>query len=195
MSDINTGQMMGLALGGVAVVMVFAGPVLIGRIFGSGKSSKSAELIPAAETYFLSCGESMTVVRQVLTRESFLGCRYRITYDRMDEGRIQARLYGVPKFSGGADQGEVKAVDVLLNMLFHRLESDKTEVEWSYVVMSSRSPAAFSVVEACNKAFRDGLKSAQSARQSTAEQLLSEEDGKEAVATEKAKADEPEKSA
>lgn len=195
MSDISTGQMMGLAIGGVAVVMVLAGPVLIGRIFGSGRSGKSAELIPAAETYFLSCGECMTVVRQVLTRESFLGCRYRITYDRMDEGRIQARLYGMPKLSGTTGETEVKAVDVLLNMLFHRLESDKTEVEWSYVVMSSRSPAAFSVVEACNKAFRDGLKSAQSVRQSTAEQLLSGEDGGEAVALEKAKSDEPEKSA
>lgn len=195
MSDINTGQMMGLALGGVVVVMVFAGPVLIGRIFGSGKSGKSAELIPAAETYFLSCGESMTVVRQVLTRESFLGCRYRITYDRMDEGRIQARLYGMPRLSGTTGDAEVKAVDVLLNMLFHRLESDKTEVEWSYVVMSSNSPAAFAVVEAGNKAFRDGLKSAQIARQSTAEQLLSGEDGGEAVALEKAKSDESDQSA
>lgn len=143
----------------------------MGKIFGTSKGSKSQDLIPAAETFFLSAGESMTVVRQILTDTSFLGCRYRITYDRMDEGRIQARLYGNPKGEGAEADGV--AIDILLNMLFHRLESAKTEVEWSYVVMSAQTKNALAVVANCNASFRTSLAVAQSSRQSMAEQMLS----------------------
>lgn len=164
-----------MALIGVVLVMVCIGPVLLVRIFGSGRSSRVSDLIPAAETYFLSCGESMAVVRDVLTKQDFLGCRYRVTYDRVDEGRIQARLYGQPK---GLEDSKGTA-DVLLNMLFHRLESNKTEVEWSFVVMASGGSAAQTIVSLSNSAFRYGLRAAQNSRQSTAEQVLSDEEKKE----------------
>lgn len=117
----------------------------------------------------------MAVVRDVLTKQDFLGCRYRVTYDRVDEGRIQARLYGQPK---GLEDSK-GAADVLLNMLFHRLESNKTEVEWSFVVMASGGSAAQTIVSLSNSAFRYGLRAAQNSRQSTAEQVLSDEEKKE----------------
>lgn len=171
MGDLSTGQLIAISLGGVVLVMVLTGPVVMGKLLGSNKGSKSQDLIPAAETFFLSAGESMTVVRQILTDTNFLGCRYRITYDRMDEGRIQARLYGNPKGDGAEADGV--AIDILLNMLFHRLESAKTEVEWSYVVMSAQTKNAMAVVASCNSAFRNALSAAQSSRQSMAEQMLS----------------------
>lgn len=171
MGDLSTGQIIAISLGGVVLVMVLTGPIVMGKIFGTSKGSKSQDLIPAAETFFLSAGESMTVVRQILTDTSFLGCRYRITYDRMDEGRIQARLYGNPKGEGAEADGV--AIDILLNMLFHRLESAKTEVEWSYVVMSAQTKNALAVVANCNASFRAALAGAQSSRLSMAEQMLS----------------------
>lgn len=171
MGDLSTGQLIAISLGGVVLVMVLTGPVVMGKLLGSNKGGKSQDLIPAAETFFLSAGESMTVVRQILTDTNFLGCRYRITYDRMDEGRIQARLYGNPKGDGAEADGV--AIDILLNMLFHRLESAKTEVEWSYVVMSAQTKNAMGVVASCNSAFRNALSAAQSSRQSMAEQMLS----------------------
>lgn len=170
MSDLTTGQFIAISLGGVVLVMVLTGPFIMSRIFGSPKGSKSRELIPAAETFSLSAGEAMTVVRQILTDSPFLGCRYRITYDRMDEGRIQARLYGMPR-GEGVESDDV-AVDVLLNMLFHRLDSAKTEIEWSFVVMSRQTNNAMQIVSLCNQAFRSGLGSAQPNRQSMAEQML-----------------------
>lgn len=171
MGDLSTGQLIAISLGGVVLVMVLTGPVVMGKLLGSNKGGKSQDLIPAAETFFLSAGESMTVVRQILTDTNFLGCRYRITYDRMDEGRIQARLYGNPKGEGAEADGV--AIDILLNMLFHRLESAKTEVEWSYVVMSAQTKNAMAVVASCNAAFRNALSAAQNSRQSMAEQMLS----------------------
>jgi hypothetical protein len=108
----------------------------------------------------------MAVVRSILTNEPIVGCRWRVTNDSTDEGRMQARLYGSPVGGEGS-------VDILLNMIFHRLEPFKTELEWSYVVMSGQAASADRVVDSSNAAFRTSLRSAQFHKSSPAEKLLS----------------------
>jgi len=92
----------------------------------------------------------------LLTSGTILGCRWRITYDKTDEGRIQARLFANPAGDGGKGN-----VDILLNMIFHRLEPFKTELEWSYVVISGEPARADRVIDSSNAAFRSLLKKAQ----------------------------------
>jgi hypothetical protein len=108
----------------------------------------------------------MAVVRSILTSDPIVGCRWRITYDRTEEGRMQARLFGNPVGGEGS-------VDILLNMIFHKLEPFKTELEWSYVVMSGQAASADRVVDSSNAAFRAALRSAQFHKSSPAEKLLS----------------------
>ena len=108
----------------------------------------------------------MAVVRSILTNETIVGCRWRVTYDRTEEGRIQARLFGNPVGGEGS-------VDVLLNMIFHRLEPFKTELEWSYVVMAGQAATADRVVDSSNAAFKSSLRAAQFHKSSPAEKLLS----------------------
>ena len=79
---------------------------------------------------------------------------------------MQARLFGNPVGGEGS-------VDILLNMIFHKLEPFKTELEWSYVVMSGQETSADRVVDSSNAAFRAGLRSAQFHKSSPAEKLLS----------------------
>lgn len=151
-SGLDNSQTLTYLIGGLALIFVLLSPGLFRGFFVS-PGKKPSELIPAAEEHFISAVQSMAAVRQVLVEQRFSGCAFRVTYDKVDEGRIQARLYGTP---AGAD----KPVDVLVNMLFHRLEPNKTEVEWSYVVMSRQSSYSDNVVQSCNEAIRAALKAA-----------------------------------
>lgn len=86
--------------------MIVVGPTIVRKVVGGGTRHRSQDNIPAAEMYFVSSGEAMNTVRKVLTDQAFLNCKFRITYDRMDEGRIQARLYGknFPEFLRADDR-------------------------------------------------------------------------------------------
>jgi hypothetical protein len=69
-------------------------------------------------------------------------------------------FYGKPKSDDPAlvEPGSDPAmVDILLNMLFHRHEAKKTEVEWSYVVMSKDNAHSGIIVSQTNAAFREAL--------------------------------------
>jgi hypothetical protein len=156
-----------LAVGILSLVLVLSTGMLIWQFFsrGSHKSERSGR-IPPNQQFFLSRPESMAVVRSILSSVPIVGCRWRITYDRTEEGRMQARLFGNPVGGEGS-------VDILLNMIFHRLEPSKTELEWSYVVMSGQETSADRVVDSSNAAFRSALRSAQFQKSSPAEKLLS----------------------
>ncbi len=165
---LSISEILTYGLGFICILMIAAGPMLVRKLVGSSKRHRSEENIPAAEMYFVSSGEAMNTVRKVLNDQAFLFCRFRVTYDRMDEGRIQARLYGKPKTDDvtivepGTDP---PMVDVLLNMLFHRHEDKKTEVEWSYVVMSKDNAQSSAIVSQTNAAFRAALTALQSGQQ------------------------------
>ncbi len=156
-----------VAVGVLCLILVLSSGMLIWQFLsrGSSKIGPSGR-IPPNQQFFLSRPESMTVVRSILTSEPIVGCRWRITYDRTEEGRMQARLFGSPVGGEGS-------VDILLNMIFHKLEPFKTEMEWSYVVMSGQAQSADRVVDSSNAAFRAGLRSAQFHKSSPAEKLLS----------------------
>ncbi len=141
-----------LSFGALAVAALV---ILSGLSKRGGKAEPSGR-IPPAEVYFVTQDQAMVVVREILAEQAMAGCRWRSTYDRPGEGRIQARLYGTP---AGA-QGN-QPVDILLNMLFHRLEAEKTEVEWSYVVMSGKSEDADLIVATSNSTFKEKLKQCQ----------------------------------
>ncbi|CAN5399222.1 hypothetical protein BH11CYA1_BH11CYA1_04240 [soil metagenome] len=118
---------------------------------GIGKHPGSTGRIPPARSFYLEQEQAMECVRVVL-HSALLGCRWRITYDRAGEGRLQARVYGTPTGSTGK-----QPVDILLNMLFHKLDSSTTEVEWSYVVMSGKSEDADLLVDESNRSFAESL--------------------------------------
>jgi len=156
-----------LAVGVLSLILVLSSGMLFWQFFSRGSNKKGPSgRIPPNQQFFLSRPESMTVVRSILTSEPIVGCRWRITYDRTEEGRMQARLFGSPVGGEGS-------VDILLNMIFHKLEPFKTEMEWSYVVMSGQAQSADRVVDSSNAAFRAGLRSAQFHKSSPAEKLLS----------------------
>jgi len=156
-----------LAVGILSLILVLSSGMLIWQFFSKNSSKKERSgRIPPNMQFFLSRAESMAVVRSILTNESIVGCRWRVTYDRTEEGRIQARLFGKPV--GGEGN-----VDILLNMIFHRLEPFKTELEWSYVVMSGQAATADRVVDSSNAAFKSSLRLAQFHKSSPAEKLLS----------------------
>lgn len=71
---------------------------------------------------------------------------------------------------------KIEPVDILLNMLFHKLEQEKTEVEWSYVVMSGKSEDADLIVKGSNATFKDSLKQCQknSSSPSVAKRVLAD---------------------
>lgn len=157
-------EILAYGLGAICIAMIVVGPTIVRKVVGGGTRHRSQDNIPAAEMYFVSSGNAMNTVRKVLTDQAFLNCKFRITYDRMDEGRIQARLYGKPKSDDPAlvEPGSDPAmVDILLNMLFHRHEDKKTEVEWSYVVMSKDNAHSGIIVSQTNAAFRAALSAAQ----------------------------------
>lgn len=158
-SGIDNSHIVTYLIGGLVLIFVVLSLNLFRGLFGTS-AKKRTELIPAAEERFISAAESMAAVRKVLVEQRFCTCAFRITYDKVDEGRIQARLYGTPT-------GAEKPVDVLVNMLFHRLEPSKTEVEWSYVVMSKHSTYSDTVVESCNEAIRQALNEAAESRSSS----------------------------
>ncbi|MBS1989034.1 MAG: zinc ribbon domain-containing protein [Cyanobacteria bacterium SZAS LIN-3] len=156
-----------LAVGILSLILVLSSGMLIWQFISRGANKKDRlGRIPPNVQYFLSRPESMAVVRGILTNESIVGCRWRITYDRTEEGRIQARLFGNPVGGEGS-------VDILLNMIFHKLEPFKTELEWSYVVMAGQEATADRVVDSSNAAFKSSLRAAQFQKSSPAEKLLS----------------------
>ena len=93
----------------------------------------------------------MSRVRAIL-QGPLIGCLWRITYDRAGEGRLQARVYGTPTEATGK-----QPVDILLNMLFHKLDANTTELEWSYVVMSGKSEDADLLINESNSCFLAAL--------------------------------------
>jgi len=115
--------------------------------------------IPPAQSFYLDQEEAMARVRHILSQQAVIGCRWRITYDRAGEGRLQARVYGTPTGAVGSEP-----VDILLNMLFHKIESKLTELEWSYVVMSGKSEDADLLVHESNRCFRESLSGGQGER-------------------------------
>ena len=155
-----------VAVGVLSLILFLSSGMLIWQFISRGahKQERSGR-IPPNQQFFLSRDEAMAVVRKILASESIVGCRWRITYDRTDEGRMQARLYGKPVGGEGS-------VDILLNMIFHRLEPFKTELEWSYVVMSGQAASADRVVDSSNAAFRSALRAAQFHKSSPAGKIV-----------------------
>lgn len=169
MNDASTGFLVVcfVSLGVIALIAV----VSLSGLSKRGAQSAPSGRIPPAEVYFVGQEACMKVVRDILSDCDILGCRWRSTYDRPGEGRIQARLYGLPVGASGN-----QPVDILLNMLFHKLEVEKTEVEWSYVVMSGKAQDADLVVSTSNASFKDKLKQCQknSAEPSVAKRVLAD---------------------
>jgi hypothetical protein len=156
-----------VVVGILSLILVLSSGMLIWQFFSRGTHQQERKgRIPPNQQFFLARGESMAVVRSILKNEQIVGCRWRITNDSTDEGRMQARLYGSPAGGEGS-------VDILLNMIFHRLEPLKTELEWSFVVMSGQAASADRVVDSSNAAFRSALRAAQFHKSSPAEKLLS----------------------
>ncbi|MBU6450543.1 MAG: hypothetical protein KGS72_02110 [Cyanobacteria bacterium REEB67] len=140
-----------MAVGILSLILILSSGMLIWQFASRGsKSRERSGRIPPNMQVFLSSLDAMAAVRSVLADELIVGCRWRITYDRGEEGRIQARLYGKPVGGEGS-------VDILMNMLFHRLEPSKTELEWSYVVMSGQPVSADRVIDSTNAALRTAL--------------------------------------
>ena len=133
------------------VICLLAGGVLsviaLFVLSGISKRPGPSGRIPPARSFYLDQEQAMERVRVVL-QGPILGCRWRITYDRAGEGRLQARVYGTPLAATGN-----QPVDILLNMLFHKLDSHTTELEWSYVVMSGKSEDADLLVDESNRCF------------------------------------------
>lgn len=156
-----------VSFGVIALVALLS----LSGILKRGSKAEPSGRIPPAEVYFVGQEECMTVVRDIINQQAIVGCRWRSTYDRPGEGRIQARLYGTPTGASGKEP-----VDILLNMLFHKLEQEKTEVEWSYVVMSGKSEDADLIVKGSNATFKDSLKQCQknSSSPSVAKRVLAD---------------------
>ncbi len=129
-----------------------------------GKNRAPSGRIPPAQSYYLDQEEAMARVRHILSQVAVVGCRWRITYDRAGEGRLQARVYGTPTGATGSEP-----VDILLNMLFHKIEAKLTELEWSYVVMSGKSEDADLLVNESNRSFKESLSSGQAGEAASAQ--------------------------
>lgn len=130
--------------GALSVIALFV-------LSGISKKPSPSGRIPPARSFYLEQEEAMARVRAIL-QGPLIGCRWRITYDRAGEGRLQARVYGTPTDSTGK-----QPVDILLNMLFHKLDGNTTELEWSYVVMSGKSEDADLLVNESNRCFLAAL--------------------------------------
>lgn len=133
-----------LAGGALSVIALFV-------LSGISKSPSPSGRIPPARSFYLEQEEAMARVRAIL-QGPLVGCRWRITYDRAGEGRLQARVYGTPTEATGK-----QPVDILLNMLFHKLDANTTELEWSYVVMSGKSEDADLLINESNSCFLAAL--------------------------------------
>jgi hypothetical protein len=138
-------------------LIVLAGLIFLGFVglwFSTFfRRDKSKASIPSPEAFDLPYAVCFGKILKLLQEERFSGCRWRLTYDNLGEGRIQARVYALPS---GSESGE--KIDVLLNILFHALEEKKTELEWSYVVMGGRFRDTEAFMEQCSSKFRDLLR-------------------------------------
>lgn len=132
------------AVGALSVLALFV-------LSGLSKRPSPSGRIPPARSFYLEQEEAMARVRAIL-QGPLLGCHWRVTYDRAGEGRLQARVYGTPTEATGK-----QPVDILLNMLFHKLDANATELEWSYVVMSGKSEDADLLVNESNRCFLAAL--------------------------------------
>jgi hypothetical protein len=138
----------------LVICLLAGGVVSVGALFilsGISKRPGHSGRIPPARSFYLEQEEAMARVRAILQGQ-LIGCRWRITYDRAGEGRLQARVYGTPTGSTGK-----QPVDILLNMLFHKLDASTTELEWSYVVMSGKPEDADLLVNESNRCFLESL--------------------------------------
>jgi hypothetical protein len=140
-----------MAVGIISLILILSSGMLIWQFASRGsKQRERSGRIPPNMQIAQPVAQVMAKVRAVLANEAIVGCRWRITYDKPDETRIQARLFGNPV-------GVEGSVDILVNMLFHRLEPSKTELEWSFVVMSGKALSADRVIDATNAAIRIAL--------------------------------------
>lgn len=146
-----------VVVGGVLTLILLFALSNLGRSSKNGPSGR----IPPPQSFYLDQEEAMARVRNILAEKALLNCRWRITYDRAGEGRLQARVYGTPIGATGSEP-----VDILLNMLFHRLEARATELEWSYVVMSGKAEDADLLVDESNRHFLQSLTDGQAGQTS-----------------------------
>lgn len=136
----------------LAVLILLTGMVFIKRVIGGSGGGNRLNRIPPPRIFLHPYDACYAVVHDLFGKEAIDGCRWRLTYDKAGEGRIQARVYGKPAQAAGGEK-----IDVLMNMLLHRLEPQKTEIEWSYVVMGGDAEDADAFIATCNRLIDERL--------------------------------------
>ena len=136
----------------LAVLILMTGMVFIKRVIGGFDGGNRLNRIPPPRIFLHPYDACYAVMQDVFGKQAIDGCRWRLTYYKSNEGRIQARVYGKPASGTGSEK-----IDILMNMLLHKLEPQKTELEWSYVVMGGDPKDADDFIAACNRLIDERL--------------------------------------
>ena len=104
----------------LAVLILMTGMVFIKRVIGGFDGGNRLNRIPPPRIFLHPYDACYAVMQDVFGKQAIDGCRWRLTYDKSNEGRIQARVYGKPASGTGSEK-----IDILMNMLLHKLEPKK----------------------------------------------------------------------